>query len=197
MEVGVMLKKVLVGTLVLGLSGALVVGAINRTNDRLEREVRGEDVQQGRQAEGLGQQNGSGQGAGQGTSQGTGQGERRQVVETNAPLGQGNQGNRQGNRDSGESVASLQESGVVTAVNEDALVVDTTSGETLIIEGRTWMYALDQGFQAEVGDQLTLSGFYEDAEWKANEIENLSNGMRLVIRGDQGRPLWAGQGRQG
>ncbi len=188
-----MLKKILFGVLVLGLSGALVVGAINRTNDRLERESHGEQDRQSRRSESLGQRNGGGQGAGQGE----GQGEQRQEEETNVTLGQGNQGNRQGDRDSDEVVEPLQEIGVVTAVNGDVLVVDTDRGETLIVEGRTWMYTLDQGFQAEVGDQLALSGFYEDGEWKTNEIENLSNGMRLVIRSDRGRPMWAGQGRQG
>jgi len=187
-----MLKKVLFGVLVMGLSGVLAAGAINRTNDRLERETRGAQDRQSRQAdasESPGQWNGGGQGAGQG--------DRRQDEETKVPLGQGNQGNRQGDRDSDEIVEPLQENGVVTAVNEDALLVDTAGGETLIVEGRAWMYALDQGFQVEVGDQLALSGFYEDDEWKTNEIENLSNGMRLVIRSDRGRPMWAGQGRQG
>jgi hypothetical protein len=188
-----MLKKVLFGVLVLGLSGVLVVGAINRTNDRLDRETRGEQDQQSRRSENLGQRNGGGQGEGQGD----GQGERRQVLEAKVPLGQGNQDNRQGERDSDEVLESLQENGVVTVVNEDALVVETVREETLFIEGRTWMYALDQGFQADVGDQLALSGFYEDGEWKTAEVENLSNGMRLVIRSDRGRPMWAGQGRQG
>jgi len=188
-----MVKKILFGVLVLGLSGALVVGAINRTNDRLDRGSRDEQDQQSRQSATPGQRNGSGQGAGQGE----GQGDRRQEEETKEPLGQGNQGNRLGDRDSDEIVESLQENGLVTAVNEDALLVDTTRGETLIVEGRTWMYALDQGFQAEVGDQLALSGFYEDGEWKTSEIENLSKGMSLVIRSDRGRPIWAGQSRQG
>lgn len=190
-----MLKKIVVGTLVLGLSGILVIGAINRTTDRLERETRNEGSRQGRQAaatEGLDQRYGRGQGEGKGEGQGE-----RQAVDANIQLGRGNQGKGEGDQESGGVADSLQESGVVTGINEEALVFASTEGETLIIEGRTWMYARDQGFEADVGDQLEISGFYEDGEWKTTEIENLSNGLGLVIRSGSGRPMWAGRGRQG
>lgn len=55
------LKKFIVGALLLGFSGVLVVGAINRTTDRLERESRSGESRQGRQTEtvgGLGQRYG-------------------------------------------------------------------------------------------------------------------------------------------
>ncbi len=190
-----MLKRIVFGALVLGISGVLIVGAINRTNDRLERETRSNEDRQGRQSaitEDPGQRYGGGQGEGQG--------ERRQALDANVQLGQGNQANRQGKRGSDEIdevVELLQTSGVVTAVDDDALVFDSAAGETLVIEGRTWMYARDQGFEADVGDQLELTGFYEDGEWKSTGIVNISKGLSLAIRGNSGRPMFAGQGRQG
>jgi hypothetical protein len=192
-----MLKKIVVGTLVLGLSGVLVVGGIHRTTDRLERETRSGTDRQEDAAEGFGQRPGGSQGVGQGAGQGEGQGNHGQAADADIQPARENQGNQQGDRDSTYEVAEiLQERGVVAAVREDALLVDTALGETLIIEGRTWKYAREQKFQTDVGDQLVLLGFYEDGEWKTTLIENITTDSSLTIRNDRGRPMWAGQGRQ-
>jgi hypothetical protein len=90
----------------------------------------------------------------------------------------------------------LQFQGIVTRTNPDALVVETAAGEELIVEGRPWRFAQEQGFLAQVGDQVTLTGFYEGSDLEVGRIENVSNGQTVLIRDENGRPLWAGFGRR-
>ncbi len=187
-----MLKKIVFGTLVLGLTGVLVVGAINRTATKIEQGTRNEENRQGRQivetTDVSGQRNAGSQAG------------RNQAVDANVQLGQGNKGNRAGNgsvAEDSEPQQELQLSSEVVSVDGDALVVETSDGDALVIEGRSWRFANDMGFQVQAGDRIALSGFYEDGEWKTTEIENLSNGMSLILRADSGRPMWAGQGQQG
>ncbi len=47
-----------------------------------------------------------------------------------------------------------------------------------------------------VGDELAVTGFYEDSEFKVKELTNRSTGQSAVFRDDAGRPMWAGQGRR-
>ncbi|MEJ2605193.1 MAG: hypothetical protein P8Z41_00810 [Anaerolineales bacterium] len=187
-----MLKKIVLGSLLLGLCGILVVGAIQRTTSRIERGARSNsDEAQGRQTEtaGISGQRNAGNQAG-----------RNQATETDAQPGQGRRGSRAGSGNAAEDTEPqqvLQVFAEVVAVDGDALAVETTDGDALVIDGRSWRFASDMGFQAQAGDRIAMSGFYEDGEWKTTEIENLSNGTSLILRADSGRPMWAGQGQQG
>ena len=40
-----------------------------------------------------------------------------------------------------------------------------------------------------------MTGFYEDGEFKAGTVENLTTGETIVLRDEAGRPMWSGQGR--
>ena len=59
--------------------------------------------------------------------------------------------------------------------------------------------------QAQVGDQVTLRGFNEDEDlstgsdqhFEVGRIDNASNDQGVLIREENGRPLWAGRGRRG
>jgi hypothetical protein len=187
-----MLKKIVLGSMLLGLCGILVVGAIQRTTSRLEQNTRRSgEASQGRQTEtaGVSEQRNAGNQAGW-----------NQAADINAQPGQGNRGNRAGSGSAGEDTEPqqvLQVSAEVVTVDGDALVVETSDGDELVIDGRSWRFANDMGFQAQAGDSIAMSGFYEDGEWKTTEIENLSNGTSLILRSDSGRPMWAGQGQQG
>ncbi|MGD2041014.1 MAG: hypothetical protein PVH11_09315 [Anaerolineae bacterium] len=86
-------------------------------------------------------------------------------------------------------------SGTVTAVDATALTVQMTDGSILVVDGRSWSYAQEQGFRAEVGDQITLLGFDEDGEFEVGQLTNQR--LTVQIREDSGRPLWAGRGRRG
>ncbi len=87
--------------------------------------------------------------------------------------------------------------GVVTGIDTGLLTVQLDSGELVEMEGRPWRFAQEQGFTAEVGDRVTLIGFYEGDEFEVGQIDNDATGLSVAIREESGRPLWAGQGRRG
>ena len=186
-----MLKKTLLAVLFVGLIGLLVFGAVNRT---LAKTGSGDSYGGG---------HGNGQTALAGDSQSYGQ----------AGLGGGGQGNGQGygaegnggsQAYSGDGTATGQAvvdewltlTGAVTAADADLLTVDTGSGE-VAVENRGWWYAQEQGFVAQVGDQVTLTGFYEGDAFEVGRIDNLTTGQTVTLRDENGRPLWAGRGRRG
>jgi len=180
-----MLKKTLLAVLFVGLIGLLVFGAVNRTLAKM----------------GSGESYGGGHGNGQADLAGGGQSYGQ------AGLGSGGQGNGQGYGQGeglplplGEGQAVVDEwltlTGAVTAADADLLVVDTAGGEA-IVENRGWWYAQEQGFVAQVGDQVTLTGFYEGDAFEVGRIDNLTTGQTVTLRDENGRPLWAGRGRRG
>ena len=91
----------------------------------------------------------------------------------------------------------LTVSGVVTGVDASLLTVQLDNGELVEMTGRPWTFAQEQGFTAEVGDRVTVVGFYEGDEFEVGQIDNASTGLSVVIREESGRPLWAGRGRRG
>jgi len=85
-------------------------------------------------------------------------------------------------------------SGVVTAVGSE-ITVQTDEGAVLVGLGQAW-YRDEAGFVIEVGDEVVVSGFYEDGEFKAGTVENSTTGETLTLRDETGRPMWAGQGQR-
>jgi hypothetical protein len=81
--------------------------------------------------------------------------------------------------------------GKVTAVDGEA-IVQTAGGEVLVGMGQA---AYREGFALDAGDSVSVTGFYEDGEFKAGAVENLTTGETIVLRDETGRPVWAGQGR--
>lgn len=283
-----MLKKILAGTLLAGLIGLLVFGAINRTIDRTGKvaEAQGQGGNgRGRSLEELDAGNAYGQGAGQGraaerqypnydivleaweTYEGTvlqvpepgvelvietGEGEELVIgtgpmdlaaegfaLQAGEPIqvqgyweadefkaaqltrlttgqtfalrdtygrpawagsGRNAQDNAQGDQ-SGTGQAQvdgwLQIQGSVVSVDADALIVQTAAGDQIAVENRPWWFAQEQGFSAQAGDQVTLTGFYEGEEFEVGRIDDATNGLSVLIRDETGRPLWAGRGRRG
>ena len=190
-----MLKKILLGTVFVVFIGALVTGAVIRTMDKTEQTALNE---------------GSGRGSGRnaalessGVQEGQGNGYGRNISEPNgderATSGRGGGGNG-GDRSERLSEENSDHvwnaySGVVTAVSEEALMIETDVGESMVIEGRAWSYMQEQGFAIQQGDLVKFEGFYEDGEFKVSQIENLNTGEGLVLRDASGRPSWAGGGK--
>jgi hypothetical protein len=75
--------------------------------------------------------------------------------------------------------------------------VQTGDGRCVRVENRAWWFAEEQGFWAQTGDDVTLIGFYEGDESEVGQIDNLTSGQSVLLRGDGGRPMWAGRGRRG
>jgi hypothetical protein len=191
-----MLKKIVLGTLLVGLIGLLVVGAVIRTMGKTERVAEASGRGYGRNGAEVGTYaaggstrlttGGSGQGFGQGGNQG----------------GYGGRGREDAPGDqTGTGQANVEEwltlQGTVVSVDADTLVVQTVSGEQVTMENRPWWFAQEQGFSAQVGDQVTLIGFYEGDDLEVGQIDDITKGQTVLVRDEDGRPLWAGRGRRG
>jgi uncharacterized protein YdeI (BOF family) len=86
--------------------------------------------------------------------------------------------------------------GTVLSVDADALIVQTPSGEQVVVENRPWWFAQEAGAEIQPDDEIALTGFYEDGEFEVGQLENLRSGQVVNIREESGRPLWAGGGRR-
>jgi hypothetical protein len=89
--------------------------------------------------------------------------------------------------------------GIVLSIDDTQMTLQTGSGE-IVIADRPWSFALESGFTARVGDQVTVQGFYEGETFEAGQLTN--GDLVVSIREESGRPLWAGgrgggQGRTG
>ena len=155
------------------------------------------------QGTGLGQGNGEGAGQGQGQGQGQGNGQ-AQGGGSAVHEGQGNgsgQGQSEGTGQGANSSHSLVEdwlivSGVVKSVDETSMIVALDDGDDIEVEGRPWQFAMEQGFAPQVGDEVTVTGFYEDGELKAGQIADSTSGAVVTLRDETGRPGWSGSGRR-
>jgi hypothetical protein len=87
--------------------------------------------------------------------------------------------------------------GNVLHVDADTMVVQTVGGEEILVDGRSWRFAQELSFSAQVGDQVTLRGFYEDGDFEVGHIADATNGQSVSLREESGRPRWAGRGRGG
>ena len=193
-----MLKKIVLATVLIGLIGILVAGAVIRTMDKttLVAEAHGPGYGRGNDEAGAYAVNGSGQNRDYGRGGNWG--------------GYGSQGRADAPGDqTGTGQANVEEwltlQGTVVSVDVDTLVVQTASGEQVTMENRPWWFAQEQGFSARVGDQVTLVGFYEGDDpstssghrFEVGQIDDVTNGQTVFIRDENGRPLWAGRGRRG
>ena len=202
-----MLKKIVLGTLLVGLIGILVVGAVIRTMDKtaLVAEAHGPGYGRGNGQAGAYAAGGSTEpvlSAAEGlTTGGWGQGHGRYAQDGNRG-GYGGRGRQDAPGDqTGTGQANVEEwltlQGTVVSVDADTLVVQTASGEQVTMDNRPWWFAQEQGFSAQVGDQVTLVGFYEGHDFEVGRIDDATNGQTVLLRDENGQPLWAGRGRRG
>jgi len=108
--------------------------------------------------------------------------------------GQGRgQGQGQGAAANGVEWTTLQ--ATVTAVDNYALTVKAANGETVTVQNRPWTFALEQQFAANVGDTVSMTGFYQNGLFEVGQIQNVTTGGATVqVRDTSGRPGWAGRG---
>jgi hypothetical protein len=158
-----MLKKVILGTLFIGLIAILVIGAIYRTMEKSQDAA-----------------NSAGHGRGSSDSSVT-------AIPVDQRQGQG-QGQAQ-------VTDWLTLTGVVEQINESTLSIGLASDKPIIVEGRPWRFAQEQGFAARVGDKVSLTGFYDGEVFEVGQLTNATSDQTIYIREDNGRPFWAGGGR--
>lgn len=85
-------------------------------------------------------------------------------------------------------------SGSVFTLEDDELTIETAEGAVTVHLGPEW-YWETEGITLAEGDQVLVSGFYEDDTFEVASIENLTAGQTVTLRDETGRPLWAGRGR--
>lgn len=144
-----------------------------------------------------GLQQASGQGRGSGAQGNQGSGGRGQGGQGQAGQGQAGQGQGGTANATGEPQAELEEWVTIegTVLQTLELVVEIDGGETVQVGLGPSHYRDAQGFVLNVDDQVRISGYWEDGEFKAGEVENLTSGETIVLRDAYGRPLWSGRGR--
>jgi hypothetical protein len=178
-----MVKKIVLGALMIGLCSIVIAGAINRTT-----------------AKTTGSEHVNRQGDGYGIAESNSNtGERSRGKQ--GPGGNNNRATIQDLDGDLEADASLSQErtvlhGIVASVGGDTLTVELLDGETIVVEGRAWSFAQERGFTSEVGDQVALTGTIQE-EFKIWRIENLTTGQTITLRGGNGRPQWAGNGKWG
>jgi len=166
-----MFKKIILWTLLAGLTGILIFGGVNRTSAKIGEAVPREN------ADWVDSQTQSGQGNGQGNKGYS------QFLYNDDHESSGVREN--------EDQVWVSLNGVVVFFSTEEMQVDLASGETIIIADRTWRFALEQGFDPHVGNQVVLQGFFENGEFEVTEIYNFNTGQTAFLRDETGRPLWA------
>lgn len=173
-----MVKKIIVSALIVILLGAVGVGVYDAYSGQSTFELPQIN---------LNQLTTRTQGQGQGNGGGGGQGQRR---------GQGGQGG-------GSSPQAMQHTwvtltGAVISTDAQSLTVDTAEQGQLTVSLGEMGFADTQGVTFNPGDAVTLMGFEGDTgQFQAGQITNTTTGQMLLLRDPNGRPLWAGPGRNG
>ena len=205
-----MIKKILGIGLLVVFGGVLVAGAVNRTlaksgeDEHVAIAYQG-DSEHAAQGNGGGLGNGNGQANSQDPESLNGKGSGRNQFnydQTGQPqLSQGN-GYRGGGRAVGE-VGGLNQAldwvsleGEVAWLDDITLQVTLADGDVLELADRPWRFAVGSGFFCQPGDDVKVTGFYDEAGvFEVSQLENLSSGQITTLRDESGRPLWAGRNR--
>lgn len=186
-----MLKKIILWTLFAGFTGLLVFGAINRTTAKIENDD-GSQVNQTVERENKGSlENGSkGNDYGQHETtpsqpHQTGENDFSAKSEIDKTSNHGNE-ERKTTKHEWEIIE-----GAISKITAQEMLVKADTGQQTLVARRPWRFALEQGFTAQMGDQIKLDGFYEEEEYKVALITNLTTGQTVHLRDETGHPLWA------
>ena len=166
------------------LIGGLTIGAVNRTSDSLEKTTEGS-----RSVERLDREN-TDQNYGRGRAETDGaveSGNRYGALVDSESSIQGNtltqvNGRRGGGQGGSEAAGAQTEEvkdwlsiqGTVISVDDEEMVVELSGGEQIIVEGRAWSFSQESGFVVETGDQIQLTGFFEEGDFEVGGMENIS-----------------------
>jgi hypothetical protein len=84
-----------------------------------------------------------------------------------------------------------QATGMIVEIDDNGLTMDLENGESVYVELGPSDYWQAQGITFEQGQQATVVGTINDGMIHAIEVQ-LPNEQVLVIRDEQGQPLWSG-----
>ena len=70
------------------------------------------------------------------------------------------------------------------------LVIDTADGALTVGTGPS--YWLESSILLAVGDEIIITGYWEEGEFKASTLTRSSDNLTVVLRTESGQPLWSG-----
>ncbi len=174
-----MWKKILLGTLLAGLIGFLVAGAIIRTVDRTGNVAEARGLSRGRGGDTISNtsldQVSRGGGYGRNT---TGTVERLYPNYQETP----------------EDWATYEGTVLVAPEPGVNMVIETAAGEQVTV-GTGPSYLQDQGLSLQAGEQVRAYGYWQDGEFRAAQVTRLRDGQLVTLRDQLGRPAWSGGGQ--
>jgi hypothetical protein len=84
--------------------------------------------------------------------------------------------------------------GTLSSFQSGNMTVTTTQSEVIAFKTGRPRFLTEQNVNFQVGDEIKVTGFYENGQFTAGEITQLATGLRVMLRDPNGRPLWAGPG---
>ena len=84
--------------------------------------------------------------------------------------------------------------GTLTSFQGSTMTIATSQGELISFKTGQPRFFAAQGISFQVGEELLVVGYYDNGQFVAGDITQVSTGLRLMLRDPNGRPLWAGPG---
>ncbi len=82
--------------------------------------------------------------------------------------------------------------GTVVSQEDNRLTIRTTAGAEMEMGLGPWGYWLAHGITLSPGDEVEIRGFVSNGEFEPAEIRNLTTGEQIVLRDEEGSPVWRG-----
>ena len=179
-----MLKKIVVGALMVVVIGAIGVGVIDAAQGKTlaAQSVTAQFNVANAQGAAV-----NGQGYGRG---GGGQGQGRQG--SGGAGGQGQTTNPNPGTPQANVTTWTTVQGTVNSFDGVGVSLTTADGAPLWVQFGQSRYVTAQGMTFTAGDHLTVNGFEENGQFQAGTVVNDTTGQTLNLRDTTGRPLWAG-----
>jgi hypothetical protein len=119
-------------------------------------------------------------------------------TETGQPMWSGGNGGQGDGDQTPDPQAEVDEwvtlTGTLMSFEGGNMTMSTTDGELISFQTGQPRFFAEQGVNFQVGDEISLVGFYQGDNFTAGEMTQLSTGLRVMLRDPNGRPLWAGPG---
>jgi hypothetical protein len=84
--------------------------------------------------------------------------------------------------------------GTINMFDNQRLVIQVEDDEIIEITGRAWKFAQESGYSPAEGNLLGITGFFESGEFKIATITDYYSGVNILLRHEDGKPLWGGKG---
>lgn len=123
-------------------------------------------------------------------------------TETGQPMWSGGVDNSQGQNGNAEYTGEPQKQvdewvtleGTLMSFQGGNMTMSTTAGEIVPFKTGQPRFFSEQGVTFQVGDEIIVVGYYDNGQFRAGDITQVSTGARVMLLDPNGRPLWAGPG---